>query len=122
MTSEDLISPEMFLVGGECFTPIFEEEVEMSKLDVSFRVNHKPLPPLLLLILPLALLQMGLHHHPLKVLDRLLGDRLLLGMLLLVQLDEAEELRVELADDLQLRGGEGDVIVHPGKLSSNWSS
>ena len=122
MTSEDLISPEMFLVCGECFTPIFEEEVKMSKLDVSFRVNHKPLPPLLLLILPLALLQMGLHHHPLKVLDRLLGDRLLLGMLLLVQLDEAEELRVELADDLQLRGGESDVIVHPGKRSSNWSS
>ena len=30
MTSEDLISPEMFLVGGECFTPIFEEEVKMS--------------------------------------------------------------------------------------------
>ena len=122
MTSEDLISPEMLLVCGECFTPIFEEEVEMSKLDVSFRVNHKPLPPLLLLILPLALLQMGLHHHPLKVLDRLLGDRLLLGMLLLVQLDEAEELRVKLADDLQLRGGEADVIVHPGKRSSNWSS
>ena len=122
MTSEDLISPEMFLVGGECFTPIFEEEVKMTKLDVSFRVNHKPLPSLLLLILSLALLQMCLHHHPLKVLDRLLGNRLLLGMLLLVQLDEAEELRVKLADDLQLRGGEGDVIVHPGKLSSNWSS
>ena len=122
MTSEELISPEMFLVGGECFTPIFEEEVKMSELDVSFRVNHKPLPPLLLFILPLALLQMGLHHHPLKVLDRLLGNRLLLGMLLLVQLHEAEELRVELADDLQLCGGEGDVIVHPGKRSSNWSS
>ena len=122
MTSEDLISPEMLLVGGESFTPIFEEEVKMSELDVSFRVNHKPLPPLLLFILPLALLQMGLHHHPLKVLDRLLGDRLLLGVLLLVQLHEAEELRVELADDLQLRGGEADVIVHPGKCSSNWSS
>ena len=122
MTSEDLISPEMLLVGGESFTPIFEEEVKMSELDVSFRVNHKPLPSLLLFILPLALLQMGLHHHPLKVLDRLLGNRLLLGVLLLVQLDEAEELRVELADDLQLRGGEADVIVHPGKHSSSWSS
>ena len=94
----------------------------MSELDISFRVNHKPLPSLLLFILPLALLQMGLHHHPLKVLDRLLGNRLLLGVLLLVQLHEAEELRVELADDLQLGGGEGDVIVHPGKRSSNWSS
>ena len=118
MTSEDSISPEMFLVGGECFTPIFEEEVKMSELDVSFRVNHKPLPPLLLLILPLALLQMGLHYHPLKVLDRLLGNRLLLGMLLLVQLDKPKELGVELADDLQLRGREGDVIVHRGKSSS----
>ena len=122
MTSEDLISPEMLLVGGECFTPIFEEEVKMPELDISFRVNHEPLPSLLLFILPLALLQMGLHHHPLKVLDRLLGNRLLLGMLLLVQLDEAKELRVELADDLQLCGGEGDVIVHPGNHSSNWSS
>ena len=122
MTSEDLISPEMLLVCGECFTPIFEEEVKMSELDISFWVNHEPLPPLLLFILPLALLQMGLHHHPLKVLDRLLGNRLLLGVLLLVQLHEAEELRVELADDLQLRGGEGDVIVHPGKRSSNWFS
>ena len=90
----------------------------MAELDVGLWVDDKTLPPLLLFILPLALLKMGLHHDPLQVLDGFLGNCFLLGVLLLVQLDKAKELGVELADDLQLRGGEGDVIVHRGKSSS----
>ena len=91
----------------------------MAKLDVGLWVDNKTLSSLLLLILPLALLKMSLHDNPLQVLDCFLCDCFLLCVLLLIQLDKAKKLRVELADDLQLRCGEADVIVHRGNVFSN---
>ena len=86
---------KILLVCRERFTPVLQQEMKVTELDISLGVNRESLsaPGI---ILPLPLLDVGLHDHPLQVLDGAQGHRLLLGVYLIIQLDKSKLTRVEL--------------------------